>query len=227
MIFLRHLFFACIGLMLFPAIAAVLASVLSLLAALQSDPVRGQTLLTFLAGGAVWLLMFLFLPHPFRSYVLAHELSHALAAWLSGARVGQLRVHREGGSVEVSHTSLLITLAPYLFPFYSLLLLAGTAVAGLFMDVSAWTPFLPFLLGFTASFHLCFTVLALSGGQSDIQPYGALGAYPIIALGNLLILLAGLLLLTPMDGSDVITLLYRNLADFYRTVWNKGMAFRQ
>jgi hypothetical protein len=218
---LRHLFFACVGLLLLPALAGMIETLFALLVDLQTDPVRGQTLLTFLAGGALQLLIFLFLPQPFRSYVLAHELSHALAAWLSGARVNQLKVGKEGGSVEVSHTSLLITLAPYLFPFYSLLLLAGTAVAGLFTDVSAWTPFLPFALGFTGSFHLCFTLQALSAGQSDIQPYGPLGAYPLIAFGNLLILLAGLMLLSPGELPGTLLLLARNLIDHYRAAGNQ------
>lgn len=227
MIFFRHLFFAGIGLLLLPAIAGMLDTLFFLLVELQSDPVRGQTLLTFLAGGALWVLIFLFLPHPFRSYVLAHELSHALAAWLSGARVERLRVGKDGGSVEVSHANLLITLAPYMFPFYSLVLLAGTAVAGLVFNLSAWLPFLPFALGFTGAFHLCFTLLALSAGQSDIRPYGPLGAYPVIALGNLLILLAGLMLLSPGDLPEHLRLLADSLLDFYRTAWNQLDAFRQ
>lgn len=218
---LRHLFFGSIGLLLFPALAGTLETLLSLLAALQTDPVQGQTLLTFLAGGALWLLIFLFLPQPFRSYVLAHELSHALAAWLSGARVQHLRIGKNGGSVEVSHAGLFITLAPYLLPFYSLLLLAVTATAGLFTDVSAWTPYLPFALGFTGSFHLCFTLQALAAGQSDIRPYGPLGAYPLIALGNLLFLLAGLLLLIPGELPESLLMLARNLTDAYRTLWRQ------
>ncbi|MCC5844499.1 MAG: M50 family metallopeptidase [Verrucomicrobia bacterium] len=218
---LRHLFFACVGLILLPALAGMLETLFALLVDLQTDPVRGQTLLTFLAGGALQLLIFLFLPQPFRSYVLAHELSHALAAWFSGARVNRLNVGKEGGSVEVSHTNLLITLAPYMFPFYSLLLLTVTAAAGLFTDVSPWTPLLPFALGFTGSFHLCFTLQALSAGQSDIEPYGPLGAYPIIAFGNLFILLAGIMLLTPREIPETLLLLARNLLDYYRAVWNQ------
>lgn len=225
--FLRHLFFGCIGLLLLPAIGGMLSTLFTLLVDLQTDPARGQTLITFLTGAGIQLLLFLFLPQPVRSYVLAHELSHALAAWLSGARVKKLRVGKEGGSVEVSHANLFITLAPYMIPFYSLLLLAGTAVIGLVYDVSAWTPWLPFALGFAASFHLCFTLQALAVGQSDIDPYGPVGAYPLILSGNLLILLAGLMLLSPRELPDSLQLLAHDLLHRYHALWREIQQFRQ
>ena len=225
--FFRHLFFGLIGLILLPAIAGMLSTLFALLVDLQTDPARGQTLMTFLIGAGIWLILFLFLPQPFRSYVLAHELSHALAAWFSGARVNKLRVGKEGGSVEVSHANLFITLAPYMIPFYSLLLLLGTALAGCFLDISAWMPYLPFSLGFTWSFHLCFTLQALSMGQSDIDPYGPVGAYPIITLGNLLVLLPGLMFISPTGFSANLHLLGQHILRSYLTVWNEIQLYIQ
>jgi MFS family permease len=225
--FFRHLLYGLLGVLLLPAIGGMLSTLFALLVELQTDPAHGQTLLSFLVGGGVWLMVFLFLPKPFRSYVLAHELSHALAAWLSGARVKQFRVGKEDGFVEVSHTNLFITLAPYLIPFYSVLLLAGTAVTGLFADVSPWMPFLPFALGLTGSYHLCFTVMALSAGQSDIEAYGPAGAYPVILLGNLAVLLAGLILLNPSFTPEALRLLSQNLFGNYHAVWREILFFRQ
>ena len=161
-------------------------------------------------------MLFLFLPKAFRSYVLAHELSHAVAAWFSGARAGRLKVRRDGGSVEVSSTSLFICLAPYLLPFYSLLVLLGTLLAGIWLDLGAWMPWLPFVLGFTGSYHLCYTLLALSVGQSDLDDFGVIGAYPILYIGNLLLILAGLLLLSPPPLGGTLQGLAREAVHYYR-----------
>lgn len=218
---LRHLVWGAGGVALLPAVWGLLTGVFALLVEMQADPVQGQTLLRFLAGGGVWLLIFVCLPPPFRSYVLAHELSHALAAWFSGERVGRIRVGREGGSVEVSGANVFITLAPYMIPFYSLVLLAGTAVAGAAGDVSGWLPLLPFGLGFTWSYHLCFTLLALSAGQSDIDAYGPLGAYPVIALGNLAVLVPGLMALAPTGVREELALLWGAVSAPYGWLWRE------
>jgi hypothetical protein len=224
--FLRHVLWGAGGLALLPGLWGMLGAGFDLLVEMQTDPVQGQTLLRFVAGGGVWLLIFVCLPPPFRSYVLAHELSHALAACFSGARVGGLRVGRDGGSVEVSHTNLFITLAPYMIPFYSLALLAGTAGAGLFRDVSGWLPFLPFGLGFTWSFHLCFTLQALSAGQSDIDPYGPAGAYPVIALGNVVFLLPGLMFLAPTGLREELVRVWGSVSEPYLWLWREFFAGR-
>src|SRR5436190_23144549 len=73
------------------------------------------------AGYACVLLVYAFLPKPMRTYVLGHELTHALWALMMGARVSGLKVRKTGGQVKTSKTNWLITLAPYFFPFYAVL----------------------------------------------------------------------------------------------------------
>ncbi len=193
---LSRIGYGLMGLFLIPAVAGLARGLFRLLVLVQLQSGGSLLLLQFFLGAGFWALVFAFLSRPMRSYVLAHELSHALAALLSGAKVGRIKVGARGGSVVVSRSSLWIALAPYLIPFYSLLLLALHAIARLFWDPTPWLPWLPFALGLTWSFHLSFTLYALSLGQSDIHPYGVLGAYPIILLGNLLLLAAGLVLAT-------------------------------
>ena len=66
--------------------------------------------MAFGAGYLLWLLVFIFLPKPVRTYVLGHELTHAAWALLMGARVSGLSVRKSGGQVRTSKTNWAITL---------------------------------------------------------------------------------------------------------------------
>jgi hypothetical protein len=72
------------------------------------------------------------------------------------------------------------------------LILVLHALAVLRWPEAPWRPLLPAALGMSWSFHLSFTFLALSRPQSDIRPYGAAGAYPLILCVNLLTIWLGL-----------------------------------
>ncbi|MDA3873834.1 MAG: hypothetical protein PF795_07725 [Kiritimatiellae bacterium] len=185
---LKKIAYSLFGLLLLPSLLALGLSLYHVLVDLQIED-SGRALLTRFAIGAFsWLVIFLLITRPVKSYILAHELTHLLAAWLTGVPAGQLTFHRDGGSVEVARTTLWISLAPYFVPFYCLLVLCVHVVAQLWWDPARWEFALPFLLGLTWSYHLCFTLYSLSRTQSDIQPYGLLGAYPLIAAVNLLML---------------------------------------
>jgi hypothetical protein len=140
----------------------------------------------FAAGFLLWLFIFFALPRPVRTYVLAHELSHALWGLLMGARVVNMNVAKRGGSVTLTRTNLLITLAPYFFPLYT------AAVVGLyyllmpFTDVARWHTVWIGLAGFTWSFHLSFTLSALGHQQSDVEEHGRVFSYAIIYSMNML-----------------------------------------
>jgi len=177
-----------IGFLLLPAVAGLALALYPGLIDFQMEAESAQLLLRFFLGFAIQAVLFLCFPKAVRSYILAHELSHILAAWLSGVRAGQLRVSKEGGSVEVERSTFFIALSPYLIPFYSLLLISVHYVAHLWWDPQLWSAWLPLGLGFTWSFHLSFTLYALSVTQSDISPYGRLGAFSFILFGNLLLL---------------------------------------
>lgn len=180
--------YSLLGLLLLPSLFALGLSLYHLLVDLQIEDSGRALLNRFALGAFSWLVVFLLITRPVKSYILAHELTHLLAAWLTGVPAGQLTFHRNGGSVEVARTTLWISLAPYFIPFYSLLILGVHVLAQLWWDPARWVFALPFLLGFSWSYHLCFTLYSLSQTQSDIRPYGPLGAYPIIAAVNLLIL---------------------------------------
>ena len=86
----------------------------------------------------LWLLVFVFLPKPIRTYVLGHELTHAIWALLMGARVSGLTVRKAGGQVRTSKTNWAITLAPYFFPFYAVLFMTGFFIAHAIWDLTPY-----------------------------------------------------------------------------------------
>lgn len=140
-----------------------------------------------LAGGfGFWLFFWRAMPKPVRTYVLGHELTHALWGVLLGARVSRLRVSARGGSVRLSKTNFLITLAPYFFPFYTVLVSIAYGALSLFFDLRAYQPFWLALVGLTWGFHVTFTAAALAQRQTDIEDHGVLFSYAVIFLLNVL-----------------------------------------
>jgi hypothetical protein len=122
---------------------------------------------------------------PLRTYVFGHELSHALAAWLSGAKVKHFHVSKKGGSVTVSKSNAFVALAPYMLPLYALMVMASYfATSYFYHDLrSYWRVFLWFLGG-ALGFHMALTAYALKMDQPDLKATGKFLAAVIIYLGN-------------------------------------------
>jgi hypothetical protein len=176
-----------IGLLLLPVCVAVTQTLAGLLQSLSSSPwLLPPAALAFLAGYAIWLTVFLALPRPVRTYVLAHELTHALWGAVMGARVTKMKVSREGGSVTLSKTNFMITLAPYFFPLYTVLVIAVYVTLLPFLDVQRWYLLWIGLVGLTWGFHLTFTVTTLLTRQTDIHECGRLFSYTLIYILNAL-----------------------------------------
>jgi hypothetical protein len=148
------------------------------------------------AGFLAWLLFYAVLPLPVRAYVWAHELTHALWAWLFGIRVLSIRVRKDRGAVTLSDSNCLVTLAPYFFPLYTLLTIAAYYSLSVFIRVEAGENWWLAAVGFTWGFHFTFTLTALLQRQSDIRDCGRLFSYALIGLLNLLGVCAWVVLVT-------------------------------
>ncbi|MBN1558453.1 MAG: hypothetical protein JW951_09955 [Lentisphaerae bacterium] len=175
------------GLLLVPVCVAATRTVAALVQSLRPASLAAlpPPAWALLAGFGFWLFLYATLPRPVRTYVLAHELTHALWGWLMGSRVSRLRVSADGGSVTLSKTNVWITLAPYFFPFYTMLTIAGYGVLSLFFNVQAYALFWLGLVGFTWGFHFTFTLSTLARHQSDVLLYGRLFSYTLIYLLNI------------------------------------------
>ncbi len=144
----------------------------------------------FLAGGLIYCVVHFLFKKPIFTYVIAHELTHALFAVIFGGSVKSIQASERGGRVTVTKSNFLITLAPYFFPLYAFitLLLYGGALAA--HAGATATNILVSLSGAAFSFHLVLTSIFLQTDQSDIKEQGALFSYPLIYLFN--IVFAGL-----------------------------------
>ncbi|MBI4386138.1 MAG: hypothetical protein HY551_02030 [Elusimicrobia bacterium] len=105
-----------IGLILAPTALGAAAASLRLMGTLFSDARRTWP---FLVGFAGYPLAWLYLFRAGRAYVFGHELAHAVAGWMSGARVLGFAVRDKGGHVDLSHSNIFIALAPYIVPIYA------------------------------------------------------------------------------------------------------------
>jgi hypothetical protein len=123
---------------------------------------------------------------PIRTYVFGHELTHAVAAWMTGGEVKYFHVSKNGGSVQVSKTNFFVALAPYMIPLYSLLLLGIFFAANHFYSLRPYWSFFLWLLGVSVGFHMALTGFALRQGQPDLKPTGMFLSSIIIFMGNAL-----------------------------------------
>lgn len=163
---------------------------------------RSEGVWFFASGCVAWLCMGLLRREPVILYVFAHEMTHALAVRLSGGRVHRIRVEEEGGFVDTDKTNTLITLSPYLVPFYTVVVFALHGLLSLILDMereivlpwvaeaftlkAVWGFY--FMTGLTWCFHLTFTLKVLRTEQSDLLHNGEFFSMMLIILSNVVIL---------------------------------------
>lgn len=207
-----------VGILLLPVGVAVTKTVLSLMATLGA--VSGLThslpVLAVGVGVLLWGVIFYVLPRPVRTYVLAHELTHALWGSIFGAHVSSLRVSKTGGSVMVSEVNWFVALAPYFFPLYTILVMIGYYLLALFVDLRRWELLWFGLIGLTLGFHWAFTLESLAQSQSDIRRYGRLFSYTLIYVLNLLGIGLMLVLVSPVSLDLLVGRLIRDCAGIYQ-----------
>jgi len=148
------------------------------------------------AGAACWWVIYLLLPRPLWLYVVGHELTHVIWTWAFGGRVKRFRASSQGGHVIVTRTNFLITLAPYFFPLYVVIVVIVFVVGSALWPWTAYLVWFHLLLGAAYAFHVTLTWHALQTHQTDIADQGYLFSGVIILLGNVGVLLIGLPALT-------------------------------
>jgi len=154
------------------------------------------TLVPILGGAGCWLAIFLLLPKPMWVYVVGHELTHAVWVWLFGGSVKKFKATANGGHVVVDKNNFLISLSPYFFPFYAVLVVVVFLAGNLIWNWRDYVVWFHLLVGAAYAFHLTLTAHILRTQQSDITSQGYLFSAVVIFLGNVLVLLVGLPLLT-------------------------------
>lgn len=192
-----------IGLLLLPVCWILLETFLVLL---RADTIAGaywktREFLAFAGGGALWLALFFCCRCRAMMwlYVAGHELTHALFVLLCRGRISKIHISAEGGHILTNRNNFLISLSPYFFPFYSVLVvLAWLLAQWVFRDRFAVEPaWLYGALGLTWMFHLTFTLWMVRREQPDVDQNGKLFSFTVIFLANLLVLCSLIIIGSP------------------------------
>lgn len=209
------------GILLIPLCVAVSLAIADLLRSVQPESAGTIPPAVWALGGGflAWLFLYFVLPRPVRTYILAHELTHALWGSLMGAKVFGLKVSRERGSVTLSKTNFLVTLAPYFFPLYTVVIILGYYILAIFFEVEryewCWLAF----VGLTWGFHLTFTISTLAQHQSDIRECGYVFSYATIYLLNAIGIALWIVLVSAATLEQMVDLLCANTDAVAGRIW--------
>ncbi len=213
-----------IGLLLLPLCTALSMTFWRAVVILAQSPARLPMLHAFscVSGIVIWAIIWLFLPPLTRTYVLGHELTHALWTVAFGGKASGLKVSDRGGSVRVSKNNAWITLAPYFFPLYTFVVaLLWLLSVWLFPPVKPYVPIFLFWIGLTWSFHVTFTLRFLAFNQPDIREHGRLFSYALIYALNLLSIGAALIAVSSWSFPEAAG----NLIDNFRILASAAHTF--
>lgn len=175
---------------------------------------RSEEFIFFSFGGLIWGIAYLAGLRPVTAYVFGHEFSHLVTARMFGGRIFDWKVTAAGGYVETDKSNTWITLAPYLIPFYTLVIMLIFGLAGLALDMQEshavqvwkWTlhlkplRFLYGLVGLTWFFHATYTVKTVIAEQGDLKRNGEFFSMMLIFLINAFLLIALFLAASPSPG---------------------------
>jgi len=151
----------------------------------------------FMLGILLWAIAFFGLPRPLLLYVFGHEATHALWVLAMGGRVSEFKVRNDGGYIITDTSNFWIALAPYFFPLYSLVVIAGYGIGSLFFDLQPYQWILFGLIGITWGFHITFTLWMIPKGQTDLSYHGTFFSLMIIYIMNLVVLTLFLIAASP------------------------------
>lgn len=179
--------------------------------------------LMFGLGGALWMAWFVVCiciwrqPRPLTLYVWGHELMHVLTARIFGGRISDYEISRDGGYIVTDRYNFLIALAPYLWPFASVPVLAIWGIVGWMPEALYHREWFLGALGFTWMFHLSFTAWMIPIGQTDFTGPGRTFSVTLIYLANV-ILLSGCLVGLAREVT---------LRGYWRELYASGLHFYQ
>jgi len=150
-----------------------------------------------MAGFVLYGIFFSVMKERSFAYVLGHELMHALTSLVFGGRLVSIFVSQRNGSVKTTKDNFVISLSPYCIPFYAVALTLLYYFISIFTKTGPFVPIFVFLLGYSLSHHVFFTMHYLKRGQSDLRNHGILFSFALILSINVLIIIGILNIFMP------------------------------
>lgn len=147
----------------------------------------GDKFVMFWIGVLVYIVFQVIFYKPMRLYVFEHELSHAIAGILSGAKIKKFKVGKHSGSVVLNKDNICITLTPYVFPLYSIIIIGAYFLGGCFFDIRPLHNYFLFFIGMSSAFHIALTIYVLTIEQQDLRVYGVFFSYAVIFFVNFIV----------------------------------------
>ncbi|MCX5783208.1 MAG: hypothetical protein NTW04_02030 [Elusimicrobia bacterium] len=153
----------------------------------------------FTGGFALYAVLHYFIYNPLTAYVLSHEMTHVLAAKLSGFRVGQISVGKKGGYVDVHGSNAFVSLSPYCFPLYTVIFISAYGVCSIWLNTRPYADFFTAGVGFLMAFHIIHTFESLLNyKQSDVKHAGgSVFSWAVILFANSIVVMLCFKLLYP------------------------------
>ena len=119
------------------------------------------------------------------TYVLGHELTHALAALMCFGKVDAVSVDIDGGYVDTDKDNIFVSLAPYFVPLWMLVWMLVFFVVNWISPFDAYLPWLFAGFGFWWAFHVYWTLWVIPREQPDLLENGVVLSFMIIMLTNI------------------------------------------
>jgi hypothetical protein len=213
--FLRNIF----AVLLIPAV--VVAGYTLVKSFLYFTVSAGNRYIPFWIGILFYVVFQAILYKPMKTYVFGHELSHAIAGILSGAKIKKFNIRKESGSIVLTKDTILITLAPYFFPIYTSALIIIYIFLGWFINIKQFYEYFLFLAGFSIALHVALTIYILSIEQSDLRVYGTFFSYIIIFMVNIavFVFLAAAVFPDDINVKDIFLRIFGNTTDIYKFIY--------
>jgi hypothetical protein len=213
--FLRNIF----AFLLMPAV--VIAGYTLIKGFLYFAVSAGNRHIPFWIGILFYVVFQAILHKPMKTYVFGHELSHAIAGILSGAKIKEFNTGKESGSIVLTKDNIWITLAPYFFPIYTFAIIIIYIFLGWFINIKQFYGCFLFFAGFSIAFHVVLTTYILSIEQSDLRIYGTFFSYIIIFMVNIVVfvLLAALVFPDDICVKDTFLRIFGNITDIYKFIY--------
>lgn len=171
----------------------------------------------FLIGIVFYIVFQIIFYKPMKTYVFGHELSHAIAGIISGARIKKFHVGNESGSVVLTKDNIWITLAPYIFPIYTIMVVVIYYMLGWFCEMEQLRSYFLFFVGLTIAFHIALTIHILGISQPDLKVYGKFFSYVAIFALNILIFSLLFILIFPyeLEPKNYFMQMFQNIVNSY------------